>query len=341
MVSSTTRGTSVENCAKYVIAFSFSLLSKSCNFRGRCSGICNNPLLSFSALLGSKEVERLQVVELRASRILRVKARCRVEYNNLCLKIASLLQRGTARSPASLDVTSRALSGVLRVFALRTSTLAPTHTTAITLRTPVTLACASLHVQTRASFSLRRHFTRFLKRMDQQAAAAERNASLLSYLSPTKPVAWLRGWSLRKAREFFFSLLEKVNLGEVTVITCDGRKHAFGSTKQCDLRATLTLRNELSFYWRVFTLWDVGFGGTHTHAVSSAAPFSEHVLCTKRLTVMLFTASTLSSPQLLLLPLSTVLNSLACLNTRTFTRSMTRVLTRVSGFQARHLCMET
>lgn len=62
----------------------------------------------------------------------------------------------------------------------------------------------------------------------------------------------------RVMRSSLFAALSKISVGQL-IIKTDNSEAVFGENAEPVLRATLHVKNELLFYYRVVTQWDLGF----------------------------------------------------------------------------------
>ena len=58
----------------------------------------------------------------------------------------------------------------------------------------------------------------------------------------------------------FFKYLRRLAHGHIVVRNAAKEEHHFGDPNNNDLCVTITIHNEVNFYWRILTRWDLGFG---------------------------------------------------------------------------------
>jgi len=59
---------------------------------------------------------------------------------------------------------------------------------------------------------------------------------------------------------YFFRFLHGLKSGHLVVKNAAGQTFSFGQPTESPLQVTITIRNEINFYWRVITRWDLGLG---------------------------------------------------------------------------------
>lgn len=71
--------------------------------------------------------------------------------------------------------------------------------------------------------------------------------------------AWFANLFCSVLRSGLFAVLRRVTIGQITIKTPTGEEFVFGDQAEPVLRATLRVKDEISFLSRVVSQWDLGF----------------------------------------------------------------------------------